>query len=309
MAIIRSKHESRYTVIDNRVFADHQLSFEAMGLLSYLLSKPDSWNVSVAHLAMVTEGTDKQSKRDALLARLKELCKTGFVVRKKLKTGEVDYLVFDYPQTTEDNTLNNNLNGEIPSLENPIQGKSQNRKIPPWENPTLVNTDNKELVNTEDTPLTPQVESAAKVDLDANAPVAANATTVGVDDSVAGVAQELPETQPKAAKSISHVPCDDIFALYNEILGDVLPKAQLLTDSRKRAMTARWKQMINSVAPSGKARFNDRDSGLAWFGSFFRKVKLNPHWVGGNDRSWRADLDWILKPSNFIKILEWHPIK
>ena len=45
MAIIRAKRDRNFTVIDNCVFADKQLSFAAIGLLCYLLSKPDNWLV------------------------------------------------------------------------------------------------------------------------------------------------------------------------------------------------------------------------------------------------------------------------
>lgn len=105
MAIIRSNRQTNYTVIDNRVFADHQLSFAAMGLLGYLLSKPDNWQVSVNQLIGATEGTEKQSKRDAVLKLLDELKAKGFVQMKRKAEGGVDYIVFDSPQSQ---------NGEIP---------------------------------------------------------------------------------------------------------------------------------------------------------------------------------------------------
>ena len=134
MAIIRSNRQTNYTVIDNRVFADHQLSFAAMGLLGYLLSKPDNWQVSVNQLIGTTEGTEKQSKRDAVLKMLDELKAKGFVQMKRKAEGGVDYIVFDSPQSQ---------NGEIPLRENPTMGNSHNGEIPQWENPAV-------LINTED---------------------------------------------------------------------------------------------------------------------------------------------------------------
>lgn len=134
MAIIRSNRQTNYTVIDNRVFADHQLSFAAMGLLGYLLSKPDNWQVSVNQLIGATDGTEKQSKRDAVLKMLDELKAKGFVQMKRKAEGGVDYIVFDSPQSQ---------NGEIPLRENPTVGNSHNGEIPLRENPTV-------LINTED---------------------------------------------------------------------------------------------------------------------------------------------------------------
>lgn len=134
MAIIRSNRQTNYTVIDNRVFADRQLSFAAMGLLGYLLSKPDNWQVSVNQLIGATDGTEKQSKRDAVLKMLDELKAKGFVQMKRKAEGGVDYIVFDSPQSQ---------NGEIPLRENPTMGNSHSGEIPQWENPTV-------LINTED---------------------------------------------------------------------------------------------------------------------------------------------------------------
>ena len=108
-------------------------------------------------------------------------------------------------------------------------------------------------------------------------------------------------------KAIAPFPVQQVLQTYNEVLGDKLPKAQLLNDKRKRVIAGRWKEMLNSQDPSGKVRFTDTASGLTWFAKFFAKVALNPHWLGENDRGWRADLDWILKPDNFVKILEWRP--
>ena len=108
-------------------------------------------------------------------------------------------------------------------------------------------------------------------------------------------------------KAIAPVPVQQVLQTYNEVLGDKLPKAQLLNDKRKRVIAQRWREMLNSQDPSGKVRFTDTVSGLVWFGKFFAKVALNPHWMGENDRGWRADLDWILKPDNFLRILEWRP--
>ena len=73
MSIIRSKRQSNFTIIDNRVFADNCLSFAAMGLLGYLLSKPDNWTVNIAQLVEVTHDTAKHLRRDGVSAVMKEL--------------------------------------------------------------------------------------------------------------------------------------------------------------------------------------------------------------------------------------------
>ncbi|QMT44056.1 hypothetical protein H3L93_06930 [Kingella oralis] len=171
-------------------------------------------------------------------------------------------------------------------------------------------------MNNNNTPLPP---SAADENC-ADALVAANATTGGGDlESLADIADQpsnpasLAENDAAAhsgspkRKAIAPVPVQQVLQTYNEVLGGRLPNAQLLNDKRKRVIAGRWKEMLNSKDPSGKVRFTDTASGLAWFAKFFAKVAMNPHWLGENDRGWRADLDWILKPDNFLRILEWRP--
>jgi len=304
MAIIRAKRDRNFTVIDNCVFADKQLSFAAIGLLCYLLSKPDNWAVSAQHLTTVTEDTAKESGINAVHNLLKELREVGFLVMKKQKTGEADYFVFDVPQTKKPNQ-------EKPNQEKPNQEKPNQEKPD-----VLINTESKQELNNNNTPLPP---SAADENC-ADALVAANATTGGGDlESLADIADQpsnpasLAENDAAAhsgspkRKAIAPVPVQQVLQTYNEVLGGRLPNAQLLNDKRKRVIAGRWKEMLNSKDPSGKVRFTDTASGLAWFAKFFAKVAMNPHWLGENDRGWRAGLDWILKPDNFLRILEWRP--
>jgi hypothetical protein len=95
------------------------------------------------------------------------------------------------------------------------------------------------------------------------------------------------------------VPAEQIVELYNSILSDRLPKAIKLDDSRKRSIAARWKEMLKSKA------YLDEESGLVWWTDFFRRVRLNPHWLGDNDRKWTASLNWLLDTKNFTKVLEY----
>ena len=119
------------------------------------------------------------------------------------------------------------------------------------------------------------------------------------DASSAIKTKKIRSTKPKA-------PVTDIYDAYNEVLGEKLPKALILTDSRKRDIAARWNELLNTEH-KGKLRYSGIDDGLHWWKRLFAKVTLNPHWVGDNDRGWRADLDWIINKKNFIKVLEYVP--
>lgn len=102
---------------------------------------------------------------------------------------------------------------------------------------------------------------------------------------------------------------DLILSAYNEELGDVLQKATKLSDKRKKAINARWSEYINTMGVNGKIRFTDEPSGVEWFRRVFRKVKLNPHWIGDSNAQWRADFDWLMNPNNFLKVVEYAPAR
>lgn len=138
MSIIRSPRPERYTLLDNVVFSSN-LSFRALGLLSYLLSKPAHWEVSVAQLVNYVKGSQKADGRDAIYATISELVDAGFIVRRQCrandgKMSKVEYEVFDYPQPVK------------PLTDKPLPAEPDTAEPLP-ANPTQVNTDLQE--NTE----------------------------------------------------------------------------------------------------------------------------------------------------------------
>lgn len=171
------------------------------------------------------------------------------------------------------------------------------------------------------TPLPPNAGNG-KDDLNANAFVSANAKTCEQetdeptsletknDSNGNGSLSGKPKdgNVPRRRKS-ADVPHQEIADLYNEVLGGRLPSVQVLNDTRKRAITNRWCEMLGTVAPNGKVRFEDKETGLAWFAGFFRKVAMNQFWMGENQTGFAVNFDWIFKAGNFVKILEWHPPK
>ena len=186
-----------------------------------------------------------------------------------------------------------------------------------------VKGNNTRLNNTRinNTPLPPNTGNG-KDDLNANAFVSANAKTCEQetdeptsletknDSNGNGSLSGKPKdgNVPRRRKS-ADVPHQEIADLYNEVLGGRLPSVQVLNDTRKRAITNRWCEMLGTVAPNGKVRFEDKETGLAWFAGFFRKVAMNQFWMGENQTGFAVNFDWIFKAGNFVKILEWHPPK
>ena len=157
MAIIRTKREHNYTIVSNKVYDKNQLSWQAMGLLGYLLTKPDNWKVMVAELVNVTKNTKKPTGREGIYNIINELKEKGFISVRKNSDGSTDYTVYDEPiQSPNQGKPNQGKpNQGKPNQGKPNQGKPNqaepNQGKPNQAEPTLVNTDIQQvLINTKD---------------------------------------------------------------------------------------------------------------------------------------------------------------
>lgn len=102
---------------------------------------------------------------------------------------------------------------------------------------------------------------------------------------------------PQQAENGHQFKFSDIQASYNAICAPTLPSCKAMTDKRKRQI----KRMVD-LEFNGKRPF--REHGMGMWESYFRDCLTNKHWIGENDRSWRADFDFVTKPDNAIKMLE-----
>ncbi len=104
MSIIRApRPDGEFYVLDRRIAEDERLSWSARGLLIFLLTKPDHWQVSVGHLKKQTENARIKTGRDGVYALLAELIAAGYMTRGPQKRGEggvlgeADYIVSEHP--------------------------------------------------------------------------------------------------------------------------------------------------------------------------------------------------------------------
>ena len=107
MTIIRApRPESHFYLLRNAIAQDERLSWAARGLLIFLLTKPDSWRVSVEHLRKQTCGARIHTGRDGIYNLLVELQAVGYITAMRNrdqsgKLGEVDYIVSETPHPAE----------------------------------------------------------------------------------------------------------------------------------------------------------------------------------------------------------------
>ncbi|WP_175969660.1 hypothetical protein [Burkholderia sp. BCC0322] len=141
--IVRSRQKDRgFYMLDNVLANDQRISWSAKGMLVFLLAKPDNWRVSVEALVNFTKPSARPTGRDGVYSIINELIGAGYMSKQKNCDGSLDYMVYDEPQTSDQE-------GAGPHPENPDQaGDTQireipNREKPDPENPTLDNTDSK----------------------------------------------------------------------------------------------------------------------------------------------------------------------
>lgn len=101
MTIIRHEHNKQnpYVIINKSVLEDHELSWGAKGLLSYLVSKPYDWEIRVSHLSKIY-GARGGGER-AIYTLLNELMEAGYCIRSQSrdmdgKFEKVEYIIHEF---------------------------------------------------------------------------------------------------------------------------------------------------------------------------------------------------------------------
>ncbi len=131
MAVFRVEKNKSYTLMSNHHLRNKELTLKAKGLLSQMLSLPDSWDYTLAGLSHI----NKESI-DAIRTAVLELEKEGYITRAqgrddKGKMTPIIYSIYEQPQS--------------PVLENPISDKpilgNPKTDKPTSENPMQLNKD------------------------------------------------------------------------------------------------------------------------------------------------------------------------
>lgn len=82
------------------------------------------------------------------------------------------------------------------------------------------------------------------------------------------------------------VPYQDVVNMYHEICVS-LPTVRAVSDSRRKLIRSRYNQY-----------------GIDEIRTVFEKAEASDFLTGRSENSWRCGFDWLLNPSNFLKVLE-----
>ena len=97
--------------------------------------------------------------------------------------------------------------------------------------------------------------------------------------------EEENETETEIQVKKPKIPFQEIIDIFNSVCVD-LPRVEKITESRKKSITNRIKE-----------------NSLEVLGDVFKKV-AESDFLSGRKSDWKASFDWIMNPTNFVKILE-----
>ena len=97
-AVFRVEKRQGYTIMSNHHLRNKELSLKAKGLLSQMLSLPDTWDYTLKGLSLIN-----RESIDAIRTAIWELEKAGYITRKqgrdeKGKMTPIEYTIYEQPQ-------------------------------------------------------------------------------------------------------------------------------------------------------------------------------------------------------------------
>jgi hypothetical protein len=140
MSIFRVEKNANYTVISNYHLRDKNLSLKTIGLLSIILSLPETWDYSQAGLASICKDGE-----DSIRSGLKELEKYGYLERERERDDSgrmrgIIYHIYEIPKNKRDEIGNTVFSGNKTKKRDGLRYnllKQSRTNSPERENPIL----------------------------------------------------------------------------------------------------------------------------------------------------------------------------
>lgn len=297
--IIRRRRTRNFTILENEVVEDERLALDEIGLLAWLRSRPDSWEISRAAI-----GRRFKIGRDKVARIFKSLIECGWMVREPTLPGEsARYIVLDEPGAEVE--MSGEELAEIGEAATPVASSSQSDnpatgdplpENPLPENPaTLVRTDSKQIP----TPKPPSVPEATLAVIVPGRPAQAEAPQAGIQgDQAADPEFEADWSQlvatwpcgivdvPKARAELAKLSVTDRKAMLAKV-PDYDARCRRYDDKPKAAHLAIrkrfWEGLSKVAAPSALHFVPAKDPGGAAvrvLAALLGNVSVPQHWCG-----------------------------
>ena len=141
------KHKNgNFTIVDNNILKNRDMSLKAKGLLILMLSLPDDWEYSERGLVVLSK-----DGRDGVRSALRELENLNYLRRKTLRdeNGQFisnQYNIYESPLNSGDTPWTEKPSSEKPILDNPPNKVLSNKELSNKKNMSSCN-EHKEIVN------------------------------------------------------------------------------------------------------------------------------------------------------------------
>jgi uncharacterized protein YdaU (DUF1376 family) len=113
-----------------------------------------------------------------------------------------------------------------------------------------------------------------------------------------------PSGEPEIGNGLPKCNHQGVVDLYHKHL-PTLRKVEVWNETRKGYLRQRWREVADELSKTKEIGAQDI---LGWFAEFFDHISQSRFLTGKvnskDGRAFVADLEWILKPSNFAKIVE-----
>lgn len=148
----------------------------------------------------------------------------------------------------------------------------------------------RERMGSEHKPDLSSLEALEFIEVDAS-----NTLAICVQNASNGVSETLENSPISHEKNCPH---QQLVELYHQHC-PTLPRVKVLTARRQQFVRQRWREVLDGREPA---------QALEWFSKFFARVNRSGFLTGqvanGERRAFVADFEWLMRPSNFVKVHE-----
>ena len=122
--------------------------------------------------------------------------------------------------------------------------------------------------------------------------------------------EEIEEANASVGSADRLPRCDtqSVVDLYHDTLPE-LPRVRLMTDGRRKAVSAFWRFALTSKKSDGSPRATDADEAMKWIGGYFARARDNDFLMGRGHKApghegWQCDFDFLLTEKGKKHVIE-----
>ena len=122
--------------------------------------------------------------------------------------------------------------------------------------------------------------------------------------------EEIKEANASVGSAARLPRCDtqSVVDLYHDTLPE-LPRVRLMSDGRRKAISAFWRFVLTSKKSDGSPRATNVDEAMDWIGGYFTRARDNDFLMGRGHKApghegWQCDFDFLLTDKGKRHVIE-----